>query len=125
MFVATNICVNKCFVAIKLCRNKHTTVATKEVFCRDKHVLCLSRQQQKIVATKIILVASPVNDMSEDNILTLCDVNINVKIKILNSASKLVAQRRSSKTVLQHFFFSFTLGISRRTVFQADGETLL
>ena len=58
MFVATNICRDKRFVATKIfCRDKHTFVATKDVFCRDKHVF---------VATKIILVASSANDRRQE-----------------------------------------------------------
>ena len=53
-FVATN----KCLLRQKLCRDKHTSVATKNVFCRDKHVFVaikLSSQQ------KFILVAALAN----------------------------------------------------------------
>ena len=59
VFVATKLLSRQIFVAINtcLCRNKHTFVATKhlylsrqtkDLFCRDKHV--------------IILVAAPAND---------------------------------------------------------------
>ena len=45
MFVATNTCLSQQM----FCRDKHTFVATKDVFCRDKGFvatkLCLSRQR--------------------------------------------------------------------------------
>ena len=65
VFVMTNICCNKSSVTTKnsllqqmFCHSKHTFVATKDVFCRDKHV-CHSRT---FVATKTLLVAAPVDD---------------------------------------------------------------
>ena len=36
MFVGRNICHDKSFVATKICRDKHSFVATKDAFCRDK-----------------------------------------------------------------------------------------
>jgi len=57
-----DVCHDKCFVAIflflsrqKLCRDKHTFVAMKDVFCREKHVLIF-------VATKMSLVAALASD---------------------------------------------------------------
>ena len=47
-FVATNLILSR----QKFCRNKHTFVATKDLFCRDK----------AFVATKIVLAAVPAND---------------------------------------------------------------
>ena len=65
-FVATKYaCRNKTFVATE--RDKHTFVATKVVFCRDRHVFC--RDKHVFVATKLLsrqnfflLVAAPAND---------------------------------------------------------------
>ena len=55
---------NKSFFATGIFfRNKtfcHTFVATKEVFCCDKHMFVMT----KLVATKMILVAAPTNDTS-------------------------------------------------------------
>ena len=75
-FVATNTCLS----GQKLFLHRHTFVATKDVFCRDKHVLVATKCDKKVnrdkimfvatnisrdtsfVATKIILVAAPADD---------------------------------------------------------------
>ena len=54
IFVATNVllCLSRqnCLSREKLCLDKHTFIATKDVFCHDKHMfvvtnVCLSRQK--------------------------------------------------------------------------------
>ena len=70
-FVATKVCLSRhkhVFIATNICRDK-SFVATK-TFCRDKRFVAastlLSRQKTCFVATKIILVAAPANDIIHD-----------------------------------------------------------
>ena len=57
------VCRNKYLSRQKFCRYKHTFVATKDVFCGDKHEFvdkhvtntCLSPQKMMLVATKVCL----------------------------------------------------------------------
>ena len=62
-FIATKLCKyhfyrdKHVFVATKVCPDKHNFVATKDVFCRDKHIL--SRQTKTFVVSKMILMAAP------------------------------------------------------------------
>ena len=79
MRVATNTCSSQ----QQLCLDKHTFVATKDVFCRDKHVVdateyvCRNKtfvatkkmfvaanicRDKSFVATNTILVAAPANE---------------------------------------------------------------
>ena len=73
-FVATN----------KSYRDKHTFVATKDVFCRDKNVFVATNKitracrDRTFVATKIILVATPANNTSQSGFSSLA---INSKTK--------------------------------------------
>ena len=71
-FVATNTCSSR----QKNCHDKHTFVASKDVFCCHQHVFVtkevslsrvatkhvFSRDKHVLVATKIILMAAPAND---------------------------------------------------------------
>ena len=58
---------DKTIVATKLCLlpqnflpRQHTSVGTKDVFCRDIQRVC--RDKSKLVATTMILMAAPAND---------------------------------------------------------------
>ena len=53
-FVATNVLLRQKYV----CRDKHTFVATKHVFCRATNTYLLTKP---FVSTKMILVAAPAN----------------------------------------------------------------
>ena len=53
-FVATNTCL----LRQKFCHDKHTFVATKDVFCLDKRMFAATNYKT-FVPTKIILVAAP------------------------------------------------------------------
>ena len=44
----------------KFCRGTQTFVATKDVFCRDKHVLVCC--DKTFVTTKMIVVGAPASD---------------------------------------------------------------
>ena len=78
MLAATQVCLY--FVATKLFnvshdktqkfhRDRHTFVATKDVFCRDKHVFIATKKK---IATKIIFVAAPANDIKLFFLNSLC-----------------------------------------------------
>ena len=74
IFVATNMCLswqNTSFVVTKVCLSQqnyvYTFVATKDVFCCDKHVFVATNicWQNFFVVTKTILVAAPASDTSQ------------------------------------------------------------
>ena len=57
----TFVVTNSCLWQQKFCCDKHTFVRTKDVLCCDKHVF-VWLSQKSFVATKVILVANPIND---------------------------------------------------------------
>ena len=68
-FAATNICCDKRFVATKkkrksFCRDKHTFISTKDVFCRGKTRVCRDKMFM-FVETKRILMAAPAIDRDQ------------------------------------------------------------
>ena len=73
---------------IRVCRDKQTFVATKDVFCRDKHMF--DTQSKTFVATKIMLVAAPAND-------SLSREPLGSRHDFIVSCTKHVMPNRSSK----------------------------
>ena len=76
-FVATKVCRDKLtFVATNIClsrqRDKHAFVATKDVFCCDKHVYVVTKvslSQQNICRDKHTFIATKVLRRDSHNIV--------------------------------------------------------
>ena len=70
MFAATKLLQYSALLQLRqnFCRDKHTLIATKDVFWCDKHVFVatkLLRCLKTFVAAKMILVAAPANDRNQ------------------------------------------------------------
>ena len=76
MFAATN----RILSSQTFCRGKHTFVATKDVFCRDKRVCC---DKNIFVATKMILVAARANDKCMGHYINVCFGTLAVEASVL------------------------------------------